>query len=496
MNPTSQQTLGVELEFVVFYTTPGAPVSTRDNARYSPVIEAPFHIQPPMGFSVEGDYDWAEELEAAWVRQQVANVIARAGFMVKTSCREQEFEPGHVWNVVPDRSVTLRNAETDAYAPLKHVGVEVQSPTFVASQAAFWEIWTVVKAINSAFRTAVPPVCGLYVHVGRGGVPLELRPVQRTASLLWVAETLLSTLHPACRLGNAHCLDMKHYSNLSLGMKAEEATPAAIGLKERQHAAYSGDRVDKRRKRPTGYRYTPPANLTANFNTTPSRSLAAGYGVLLFDPEEEITPEYHPIEGVQSMLRCTDTMTIADMLAIRLDMGTYSFVNLELQDEPEPRSPTIEFRQAAGSLDEDWVVVWAKICLALCGPVVVDSPDDQFFQLLYDCVRSDRKKCKYNVFDLLHDIGIRREEIAFVHRRLVTGRHEREPVLPFHRPDDCPGGLLDEGYASCWYRFAQEDDEESDDSEEEGDADKPDYEDEKILREAVVNTDYKSDGSN
>ncbi|KAF2969321.1 hypothetical protein GQX73_g4274 [Xylaria multiplex] len=456
MASISKQTLGVELEFLVFYKTPGALVSTNDDARYGPVIEAPLDIPVPPGFTVEQGVDWRQALEAAWVRQQVANVITNSGFVAKENCLPEEVEAGHTWNVVPDRSLKVSEAEINAiYQPLKYVGVEVQSPAFVAGPVAFFEISSVVKAINSAFRTAVPPVCGLHIHVGRGGVPLELRPVQRTASLIWVAENLLSTLHPGCRIGNSDCLDMKHYSNLSLGLSAEGSTPASIGLRERQHAAYTDDRVDKNREKPTNFQYTPPAKLTANFRTTPSRSLAGDYGVLMYDPRKEITPGYHPIVGVQSILRCTDTMTIADMLGIGFENVAYSFVNMELQEEPEDRNPTIEFRQATGSLDEDWVVVWAKICLALCGPAVVDSADDDFFQLLYDCLRSG-KEYKYNVLDLLHDIGITNEDIAFVHHRLVTGRHEREPVLPFHRPDDCPGGLLDEGYVFGWHKLPQE----------------------------------------
>ncbi|KAI0460609.1 hypothetical protein F5B21DRAFT_452508 [Xylaria acuta] len=98
------------------------------------------------------------------------------------------------------------------------------------------------------------------------------------------------------------------------------------------------------------------------------------------------------------------------------------------------------------------IVLWAKICLALNGPAVVESSDDDFFQLLYNCEEGYYSPHKYDIFDLLHDIGLCKEDIDAVHSRLVSGRYEREPGLAFHRPDDTPGNALDEGYGLGWHR--------------------------------------------
>ncbi|KAI1427653.1 hypothetical protein F5Y12DRAFT_791960 [Xylaria sp. FL1777] len=468
MIPPTYQTFGIELELIIFYTTRDQPVSAKDNARYGPVLSAPKFIMPPAGL-LETE-DGVSYLEAAWVRYQVVDVITRAGFKARAWKDPGEIESSShdVWNVVPDGSLKLPHDFDRAYSPLKHVGVEIISPALVASAAAFIEIEAVVEAVNAAFRTAVPPCCGFHVHVGRGGKPLELRPVQRTAALLWLAENLLNTLHPACRLGNDHCLGLRRSSNFCSETGAENAAQYLEGLKEGQHVEFSWDRVNKNREKPTYFWHSRPVGL---LDATPSRAIAEAYELRLRQPEDERLTKLQLIEGVRQILRANDPGIVAELVSPGGLRGAYNFTNLVttpsgLNEDPQDlertrakaKKPTIEFRQAAGSLDADWIVVWAKICLALSGPAVTECSNDDFFQLLYDCAKSEERRCKYNVFDLLHDIGLDEGDIEFVQLRLMSNRHEREPVLAFHRPDDCPNGILDEGIGNKWYLTVWEQD--------------------------------------
>ncbi|KAI0444657.1 hypothetical protein F4803DRAFT_572652 [Xylaria telfairii] len=451
MPPKPQQTLGVELEFIVFYTAPGEQAPAKDEKRYGPVLECPDHseITPPLGY-VPQEHSVCE-LEAAWVRQKVAEVITAAGFKAKASWRAKGAEPDlfEFWNVVPDISVGLPTDFDQAYSPLKHVGVEINSPVFVAGEDAFKEISTVIEAINSAFRRTVPPVCGFHVHVGRGCEPLELRPVQRTASLLWLAENLIDKLHPGCRHGNRQCLSMRHFSDMSHFLKVEQGTEHINGLDESQHAEFSMDRVDKNRKKPTNYKFNRFLDVTSDMESTLSRCFAGEYFLTFYQPWHDGLPTgIEMMDGARMILSARDTAEIARMVSFRNNFrGAYNFANMESERRggSGPRKPTIEFRQAAGSLDSSWIVLWAKICLALNGPAVVESSDDDFFQLLYNCEEGFYLPRKYDIFDLLHDIGICKEDIDAIHSRLMSGRYEQEPALAFHRPDDTAGGALDEG---------------------------------------------------
>jgi hypothetical protein len=103
-------------------------------------------------------------------------------------------------------------------------------------------------------------------------------------------------------------------------------------------------------------------------------------------------------------------------------------------------------------LDTQWGIIWAKICLALCGPAIVESSDEDFLQLLYDCVKAEDESSAYDVFDFLHDIGLSEEDVAAVHRYLVSNGHDEEPMLGFHQPQTCWYDHLEDGEALWDYK--------------------------------------------
>ncbi|KAJ2990767.1 hypothetical protein NUW58_g2788 [Xylaria curta] len=462
MASSSVQTFGVELELLVFYTTYSRPLPAEEIRRYGPVIKCPFCMDIVLPPGIAPKYPNFDKLPGAWVRQKVADVISEAGFKARSSWRAKGHEPDlfDYWNVVPDISLKINEDFEFAYSPLQAVGVEINSPVLVAGEEAFNEVLTVVKAINSAFRTAVPPMCGLHIHVGRGREALTLRTVQRSASLLWLAGNLIETLHPRSRLNNRHCLGIEK-CNLSTGMTAKEAA-GDWKLGKRQHVKLSLDRVDKDRKKPTHYQYTPPATLPNYPGSTLSLAVAREHGFRFEEPEHKEIPDV--LDGVRSILRATDTGTIAELTGSTAHRGAYNFSNMArrageipegwimppwktpdgevipsgwedcpVESEPDtavqrhtnkvireaPRKPTIEFRQGAGSLDGEWIVIWAKICLALTGPAVVESSNDDFFQLLYNCVKAKEQPSEYDVFDLLHDIGISKEDLDAVYHPVL-----------------------------------------------------------------------------
>jgi hypothetical protein len=98
------------------------------------------------------------------------------------------------------------------------------------------------------------------------------------------------------------------------------------------------------------------------------------------------------LDGARQIMRATDTGAVVELVHCNMARGAYNFSDQECNKdwtgayidrvETSRNKPTIEFRQAAGSLDEDGIVILSKICLALCGSAVVESSDDDFFQLV------------------------------------------------------------------------------------------------------------------
>ncbi|GAP91992.1 hypothetical protein SAMD00023353_5700180 [Rosellinia necatrix] len=66
---------------------------------------------------------------------------------------------------------------------------------------------------------------------------------------------------------------------------------------------------------------------------------------------------------------------------------------------------TIEFRMGEGTLDADWIPVWAKICTGLFKFALYASPSD-FIDVLTNCDKARKESGSYDVVDLLNDIGL------------------------------------------------------------------------------------------
>ncbi|KAI1311419.1 hypothetical protein F5Y03DRAFT_382154 [Xylaria venustula] len=83
---------------------------------------------------------------------------------------------------------------------------------------------------------------------------------------------------------------------------------------------------------------------------------------------------------------------------------------------------TIEFREAGGSLDTEWIATWSRICVGIMR-FCRDAPVDKYIDVLERIVRQeertrDGRDVRYDVCDLLEDIGLFAES-AVVRRREV-----------------------------------------------------------------------------
>ncbi|KAH8649937.1 hypothetical protein BX600DRAFT_529012 [Xylariales sp. PMI_506] len=66
---------------------------------------------------------------------------------------------------------------------------------------------------------------------------------------------------------------------------------------------------------------------------------------------------------------------------------------------------TVEWRQAAGSMDARWVAAWARIVVGVSRWAVWATPA-AFFRVLANCARADRGEGAYDVIDMLEEMGL------------------------------------------------------------------------------------------
>lgn len=85
---------------------------------------------------------------------------------------------------------------------------------------------------------------------------------------------------------------------------------------------------------------------------------------------------------------------------------------------------SVEFRQAAATLDPDSVVAWVRVVVNLtCA--AVHSRMEEFSRLVHCCAKAEREPQWYDAFDLLVDLGMPRTA-QFIQTRMLS-RQTRSP---------------------------------------------------------------------
>ncbi|KAI1138810.1 hypothetical protein F5Y05DRAFT_425128 [Hypoxylon sp. FL0543] len=137
------------------------------------------------------------------------------------------------------------------------------------------------------------------------------------------------------------------------------------------------------------------------------------------------------IRGVEELFRCRSHNAVASLMSTGV-RGAYNFENYhDCSKDKDCKNPkqTVEFRQAAGSLDGGWVATYARICVGIAW-FAKTATKGRFWRLVYDCQRAEVDKTRYDILDLLLDLSLA-EEAKVVQQRLETGSHVAEVLRPF-----------------------------------------------------------------
>ncbi|KAK7981746.1 hypothetical protein PG988_003984 [Apiospora saccharicola] len=367
------------------------------------------------------------------------------------------------------------------------VSLELISPAYWATPKNLGEIRRVVGHLSTKLRVLTPESGGLHVHVGRGKSSFDLAELKRLAGLCYAAGPLLSQLHPASRHTNGYCQSNRLYSNLSHGMTAEEAIArrsqpkpvcncdnCPVPHEPHEKPMCLGEETEESRQRPADtprfQRMIPRGNLPREKLSEnllfPQRGLekpgaiapsinelwrapTATDLVTLFQ-----TSRYYAYNFARYV--CNDYVCVDDSTSDYLTnlpetsstpssvaaggSGRSSSNNSRVSSTFAPNAfsdtssakshvcnkaaQTVEFRQAASTLDPDSVVAWVRVVVNLTC-VALHTRIEEFSRLVHCCAKAEREPKWYDAFDLLVDLDMPRTA-QFIQTSMLS-RKTRSP---------------------------------------------------------------------
>ncbi|KAI1335386.1 putative amidoligase enzyme-domain-containing protein [Xylariaceae sp. FL0016] len=392
------------------------------------------------------------------------------------------------WVVKDDLTlVPLQDLDVDTHY-FEFVSFEVVSPPLWACDQSYDEIWKVCDAIRSTFWVLTPRQCGLHVHVGMGLDTYPLDQFQRIAAFLYAADSTLVQMHPSHRRNNCYARSNRHFSFLTLGMTAADATKhmdetsrrialaaasnETLGMSADDAARYLEDVMRRIEVPPLGDRpldwgqslssgTLPPS--PADFSNTPTitshidrtipsnaavfgeRGRLGGYSHAQ-DPQRQwlrydfikenrtSLPDIKP--SLEEIFKARRLDVVADLMQI-ISRGAYHFLNVT-----DDQKRTIEFRQPAGAIHPCEVAAMARICVGLC-EWASEASSQHWWSVVQDLIQGEDDMSWYDVFDLLAEIDLLPE--AKVLAAITTpGRGLHEVVVREYMYDRNVNGFADQ----------------------------------------------------
>ncbi|ETS78572.1 hypothetical protein PFICI_10634 [Pestalotiopsis fici W106-1] len=222
------------------------------------------------------------------------------------------------WNVNSDSSITTDLDAGDwvecvdpPQTEFDLADIELITPVLEANNAASdAEITNAIGILRAHFLCFTPTSSGLHVHVGQGSVLYEEEDLKRIAGVLFAIDVWFQRLHPNHRQNSMYCVSTRRKSFLAHGYTAKQAHDMEYGL------------------------------LGNPFNNP---SITPG------NPAPDVIQAWKEIEAA------SDSRVVLKLLHT-FSMSTYNFKGVL-----SPNKPTIEFRQAAGSLNAEWAVHWSNL---------------------------------------------------------------------------------------------------------------------------------------
>lgn len=447
---TGRSSIGTELEFFV--------AARVDDGSHPPVpkLFGSYGGSPIIvPAAAAGGESMLESYVSKHVRRTITSAVEkkrRTGNRVIASCRDlEDYEARHLgpymhWTVEREGTASLPRAFTSQPGMGSYVWIdlEVKSPALWATDDAFSEIHDVVGMLQRTYWICTPPSTALQFHYGRGKDYIPTGDLRKIAALIYAADPILGQLHPGHRHNNDYCLSNRLYSTLAHG-RAGKDTDRGPDPHRMEPGSFG------RETRGSDRQPMPDTQTTARFKRVIPRGMLAGcyMSPQTFYTTDPATPlslgqvrppaSYHPtpmdtVAAVDKIFQCTTAPAVSSLMEVSrhrpaYDFGAYSESRYRWEPAGRRQRPkrSVEFRQAAGTIDPDEVVAHGRIVARLCEWASTASPEELWTTIM-DCATAEGAARRYDVFDLLAGLGLAaeaevlQERIAARYR--IKGVHE------------------------------------------------------------------------
>ncbi|KAF3065143.1 hypothetical protein GL218_02512 [Daldinia childiae] len=423
-------TFSVELEAVYFFSL--RPVGIYNDPRLAPVVDMSPQGNP--GFTMHS-YNNLDGMKAEIIRRvsyAIKNCLSELPQSYRGEVVSVEGDPVlsqyQEWKIKSGKATVKKDSRPrPEYEGLWDVDLEVQSPLMYAAEASFKEVEAVTNMLRATFRAAVPPFCGMRVLVGAGSSSVPLPTFVKMAAVCWASNPILQQIHPISCHYNRRRKDPRETAQLDQGEKAEQTEAKPVDKLDIPIQEYINKARPKRLL--TEFKRTLPRNMlnivlslerTIPFNTYEVHRSG--------QPLEPIT---HPdiLQGAIQLFSSRSHGAVANLINTN-SLGAYNF-NCYSDENVEEKNTkaTVEFCMAAGSLDGRWVSTHARICTGIV-QFAATAPEENVWRMIYECHGAEIDKAKYDVIDLLLDLGLAKEAET-VQYRFVVGSYFGETLQPF-----------------------------------------------------------------
>ncbi|KAK0729100.1 hypothetical protein B0T21DRAFT_385214 [Apiosordaria backusii] len=473
---------GIELEFIITFKqvrktppTSTTTVSEEEEVVLPPALECP-RIQ-------DGGADWFIDYEnLAWCADEIVKIIRKIpGASVKVDNSKPikgkpdlypsiYASPDECWVVKEDVSVSDSHVhEPPGYSTQ---GVEVISPAMWDCPEAHRHIQDVVTALTHTLRWRVNLKSGFHVHVGAGkskvvdgkgkaewkSLKHDFHVLQRAAALIWAADHFLCYAHPPERQLNTYARPITMASSLAVG---QEHLMVRVSLEEGDPWEWDGKgkpvyisnqiadrfpnltippRPPKAGEPPStllrpellGKSHRPlfPAMRPSRVERSAHDRIRPYFGLDWDVKEDRLKAAEMTMErGIAYIMRPESRHKIAALMN-HMDRNCYRLnYNFCQYHEMDGKGYyTIEFREAAGTLDPTTIAAWSNICLAIFRFSKAAS-DAAFWTTIWNLIDAHNaaragQPHNYDMISLMTDMGAA-SEASFLERSLgeLGARH-------------------------------------------------------------------------
>ncbi|KAK4165739.1 hypothetical protein QBC43DRAFT_299219 [Cladorrhinum sp. PSN259] len=360
------------------------------------------------------------------------------------------FNENDGWMVSTDSSVNDRFTPTPTLPEgyeWRNQALEITSPALWDNDQAYEHVLEVLRTLvgRPDFYLRINMTTGFHVHVGAGPGSHHRSTLERAAALAWAADGYMCHAHPAERGYIRYCPSIRETSMLAWNTNGQFDVTKDVKLPQRPRdsnrwlpkhlsRAYPDEPFPSLRpdslEGPARVRFSEGRNHLRHGVRTKLReaakfkeksrqmSISRGVHYLIMDfPSKTDTPDrlHCEYDAPRSSLRSNYNFRQYESVESIYNGNSHYSENLaafctpaqisaQIKDELSTKK-TIEFREAAGSLNPDWIAAWASICVGYFRAAKY-APDQQFWAIIHKLVDGEKEKGKYDMIDFVMDLGL------------------------------------------------------------------------------------------